>query len=473
MAWYQGSHLGVSGPAAGLTVIVLSAISTLGSYENFLLAVVIGGIIQIILSFLKAGIIGYYFPSSVIKGMLSAIGIIIFLKQIKLALGYTGSFSLSQLFNPSEWSNLSTSLANFSNEISYGAFTIVTISLAILILWEQKFIKKIKLFGIIQAPLLVVSLGIILGNFFDGNLSLSTKQFVNIPVPSNFNEFLGNFTFPNFSAISNSEIWIIGLTIAVVASLETLLCVEATDKLDPYKRVTPTNRELLAQGAGNIVSGMIGGLPVTQVIVRSSANIQSGGRTKKSAIFHGILLLVSAMAIPDLLNQIPLASLAAILLMVGYKLAKPSVIKEMYGLGPQQFIPFAVTILGIVFTDLLIGILIGLGLSMFVILYYNFKTPYHIQKIEDNDFKIVLSEDVSFLNKASLLKTLHEIPENSRVIIDANKSVNVDYDVMEIIRDFHEKAKHSNIELIINETNWDHIKTFHSLKKFIDSNKVA
>ena len=445
VALLSGSPLGVSGPAAGLAVIVLTSIQELGAFDAFLLAVVLAGVIQLILGFLKAGVIGYYFPSSVIKGMLSGIGIIIILKQIPHVFGYDkdpeGDFAFMQV----DGQNTFSELANMLNYISPGALIIAGISLAILILWERPFMKKLPSSRLIQGPLVAVLAGVGLNIAFQSsNFALKGDQMVNIPVSDSISGFFAQFTFPDFSQISNPEIFTIAMTLAIVASLETLLCVEATDKLDPQKRVTPTNRELTAQGIGNVVSGMIGGLPLTQVIVRSSANIQSGGRSKASAFIHGIFLLVSAMMIPALLNLIPLASLAAILLVVGYKLAKPSLFKEMYSKGRTQFLPFMVTIIGIIFTDLLIGIALGLVVAIFQILWNNYKTPYYFNP--DNYQKgqpinIQLAEDVSFLNKAGILRTLNQLPNNSTVIIDASKTRSIHPDIIEIVDDFRENAK--------------------------------
>ncbi len=453
---FSGSQLGVSGPAAGLAVIVLTAIQELGAFEIFLLAVVIGGIFQVILGYLKAGIIGYYFPSSVIKGMLSGIGIIIILKQIPHAIGYDKDYEGSLAFAQPDGHNTFSELFYMFDAISMGAVVITAISLLILILWEQPFMKKIKLFQIIQGPLLVVGLGIVLNLIFQGipGFALNTEQVVAIPVPDSIGGFIDQFTFPDFSHIGSSAVWITGITIAVVASLETLLCLEATDKLDPYKRVTPANRELKAQGIGNIVSGLIGGLPITQVIVRSSTNIQSGGRTKTTSILHGIILLGSAMAIPMLLNLIPLASLAAILFLVGYKLAKPVLFKQMYGLGQTHFVPFMVTIIGIVLTDLLVGIGIGLAVAIFYVLYNNYKKPFLFregQDLKDGVIRLALAEDVTFINKASIQRTLTQIPDGAKVIIDASKTINIDYDVVEIIDEFETNAKFRDIDLTIIE----------------------
>jgi len=448
----SGSPLGVSGPAAGLAIIVLNAISDLGSYEIFLVAVVLAGVIQLVLGYLKAGVIGYYFPNSVIKGMLSGIGIIIFLKQIPHALGYDKDPEGDWEFFQVDGENTFSEIMNSINYLSPGAVVISVVSLAILILWEQKFMKKLSFTNLLQGPLVAVVVSILLMLAFKGTeyFYISADHLVNIPVAENFDEFIGLFTLPDFSAIGNKDVLITSVTIAVVASLETLLCVEATDKLDPYKRVTPTNRELKAQGVGNMLSGLVGGLPVTQVIVRSSANIQTGGVSKASAVFHGILLFISVLAIPTILNMIPLASLAAILLVVGYKLAKPVLFKEMYKAGWGQFIPFVVTVVAIVFTDLLIGILLGLAVGVFQILYHNYRTPYHFSQERfdtDDPVTIELSEQMSFLNKASIQRTLNKIPDGAHIILDAKKTKSIHPDVLEIVHDFEENAKTRDIEV--------------------------
>jgi len=450
----SGSQLGVSGPAAGLAVIVLSAIAELGSFEVFLLAVVISGVFQLILGYAKAGIIGYYFPSSVIKGMLSGIGIIIILKQIPHGLGYDKDYEGSFAFAQPDGHNTLSELYYMFEAITPGAALITALSMVVLIIWEQPFMKRIKVFNILQGPLVVVASGILLNLIFKNipSLSLQADQLVAIPVPESFEGFFAQFTRPDFSQIFNPSLWMIGATIAIVASLETLLCLEATDKLDPQKRVTPTNRELKAQGIGNIISGLIGGLPITQVIVRSSTNIQSGGKTKMSAILHGVIMLLCALAIPKVLNLIPLASLAAILFVVGYKLAKPVVFKQMYKLGIEHFAPFMVTILGIVFTDLLIGIVLGLVVAVMYILYNNFKKPFLFESdkhLKDGVLRIELAEDVTFINKASILNTLSQVPNDSKIIIDASKSINICQDVIEIIQEFKISAEYRNIDVEI------------------------
>ncbi len=432
----SGSKIGVSGPAAGLAAIVLTAIGTLGGFENFLVAVVIGGVIQLFLGFAKAGVIAYFFPSSVIKGMLTGIGVIIIMKQIPFFFGYDkseGSFSM--------------------DSISIGSTIVAILSLAILILWQQVLSKKGKIFQLVQGPLVAVVVGIIFYVVTQGNeqLAIGVKQLVSVPVPESMESFLGQFTFPNFSAISDKQVWITGFTIAVVASLETLLCVEATDKIDPDKNVTPTNRELLAQGTGNIISGLIGGLPVTQVIVRSSANIQSGGKSKMSAIIHGFLLLISIVVIPNLLNKIPLSVLASVLLIVGYKLANPQVFIKMFKLGWKQFLPFIVTIVGIVSIDLLWGIALGLAVGIFVILQKNYQNSHFLHKegedVKDGKLKITLAEEVTFFNKGAILKELDNIPKDSNLEIDLMNTRYLDNDIIEILEDFAFKAKERNINI--------------------------
>ena len=451
----SGSPLGVSGPAAGLTVIVLSAISSLGSYEVFLVSVVLAGVLQILFGLLKAGIIGYYFPSSVIKGMLAAIGLILILKQIPHALGFDKDLIGDEEFMQSDKRNTFSEIWYALIYHSKGAIIISIVSLAILLLFDRPFMKKIALFRFIPGALIVVIAGILINYLFTlfiPEFALTGEHLVTLPAAQNPNEFLGFFTAPDWSAgLSNPKVYVTAGTIAIVASLETLLCVEATDKLDPEKRNTPTNRELIAQGAGNIASGLIGGLPLTQVIVRSSANINSGGRTKTSAIVHGSLLMLCAIFIPAMLNKIPLACLAAVLLLVGYKLSKVSLYKEMYKIGWEQFLPFLVTIVAILFTDLLKGIGIGMVFAIFYILRRNYRTSYFYHKNEvhiGEPIRIRLSEEVTFLNKASIQLMLDELPENSSVIIDGTNSINIDYDVLEILTNFSlHGAKEKNIEL--------------------------
>ena len=449
----SGSPLGVSGPAAGLAVIVLTSIATLGSWPAFLLAVVIAGCIQLIMGFAKAGFIAYFFPSAVIKGMLTGIGLLIILKQIPHAIGYDKDVEGDDSFIQSSGENTFSAITKALDLVTPGALLIAVISLGILILWDTVLTKKHKIFQLIQGPIVVVLLGILMNYFYQNGIlhfTLDKDQVVQLPVAQSLSDFFTQFTLPDFSQITNFEVWKIAIVLAIVASLETLLCVEATDKLDPYKRVTPTNRELKAQGIGNIVSGLIGGLPITQVIVRSSANINFGGKTKMSAILHGVFLLISAITIAGLLNMIPLASLAAILLMVGYKLAKPALFKQMYSLGWEQFIPFTATVMAILLTDLLKGITVGVLFGIFYTLRHSYRNSHHLKEIittkEGYEIHTMeLAEEVSFFNKASVLKALDAIPNNSKVIIDCKKSKSIAHDVIEIIQDYKINAKSKNI----------------------------
>jgi MFS superfamily sulfate permease-like transporter len=452
----SGSKIGVSGPAAGLAVIVATAIGNLG-YENFLVAVVLAGVFQIILGFFKAGIIGYYFPSSVIKGMLTGIGIVIILKEIPYFFGLDknpeGDFAFLQVDGENTLTELLKTInAIISGNFDQGATIIALIAMGILLLWGNVLSKKGKIFNLIQGPLVAVVIGIVY--FFltkDTGLELSKDHLVSVPETKTLAGLKDLLTFPNFSAITNPKILITAFTIGLVASLETLLCVEATDKLDPDKNVTPTNRELFAQGTGNIVSGLIGGLPVTQVIVRSSANIQSGGKSKASAVIHGFLLLISVVTIPWVLNLIPLSVLAAILFIVGYKLAKPSTFKAMYNAGWMQFVPFIVTILGIVFIDLLWGIGLGLAVGIFIVLYKSFGNSHFLHKegedVDDGKIKMTLAEEVTFFNKASILKELDQLSPGSYLELDVRKTRYLDNDIIEILEDFAFKARERNIDI--------------------------
>lgn len=435
----SGSQLSVAGPAAGLTVIVLNAITGLGSYEVFLLSVVLAGVMQIVLGLIKAGTIGNYFPSAVIEGMLAAIGIILIMKQFPHAVGYDADFEGDDAFKQIDSSNTFSGITHSLSRINYGAVIISVVSLAIMIYWP-----KLKKVAMVPAPLLVVISGVVLSLLFnDTALGLKDKQLVNIPIVNSMSEFMGLFKSPDFSGIGNKEVWITAVTIAIVASLETLLSLEAADKIDPIKRISPTNRELIAQGTGNMLSGLLGGLPMTAVIVRSSANVNAGARTKMSAIVHGILLLLSLLFIPKLINFIPLSCLAAILLVTGYKLARVSLFKHMWHQGLSQFIPFAVTIVAVVFTDLLIGVGIGMLVGVFYILRTNLRNPYFYH-IEDSDnrqiIRIKLAEEVSFLNKAAIQVILTSLPKETEVIIDGTNSRYIDPDVLEIIRNFKHNA---------------------------------
>ncbi|NOT93507.1 MAG: SulP family inorganic anion transporter [Ferruginibacter sp.] len=443
----SGASLGVSGPAAGLTTLVAASIISLGDYRIFLLTVIIAGFFQLILGLLKLGVIANYFPSSVIKGMLAAIGIILISKQIPLALGYdkpdfwTGSFS--HLFSSK---NFIANIKNFSQEITRGAIIITAASLVVMILLQQSFAKKLK---VIPAPLVVVIIGIVINIIFTSLTSAYTlrpAQLVNIP-----SNIFSNISFPDFSKIfSNREIWVSGVLIGLLATLETLLCAEAIDKLDKHNRITPVNRELVAQGIGNMLCGLLGAIPITAVVVRGAANIDAGGRTKLSAFTHGLFLLLAVLAIPFLLNKIPYASLAAILLITGYNLTKPKLYRNMWSLGWKQFLPFILTIIVILFTDLLIGVSIGLLLSIYFIIRNNFKTEYKISKTKQHAtevYHIKLNSNVTFLNKVNLKKSLDQIPEYSVLTVDGSECNFIDYDILEIVSEYANKAHDRHIEL--------------------------
>jgi MFS superfamily sulfate permease-like transporter len=445
VGFFSDSRLGVSGPAAGLTVIVAGAIASAGNYEAFLLSVVLAGAIQIVLGLIGAGKIAFYFPSSVIKGMLSAIGIIIILKQIPHAMGLDkdeeGDFSFLQHDGENTFSEI-LKIGEFLNE---GAFIIGLFSLLFLIAWD-KFVPKGSALSKIPGALLVVVMGILINQFFPENLKIGSEHLVKLPVASSSAEFLSFFQMPNFGAIGQFVIWKSALVIAIIASLETLLCVEATDKLDPDRKITSTNQELFAQGIGNIVSGLIGGIPVTQVIVRSSANIQAGGKSKMATIFHGLLLLSCAIFIPNVLNLIPLSVLAAVLIMVGYKLASPKIFTSVYAEGLNQFIPFLVTVVAIVFTDLLTGILIGLAIGIGYVLFNNFRNSMTTETI--GAVKVIkFNKDIFFFNRAELMNKLSALNEKENIIIDATNARFVDYDIYSSILEFKKESASKNIEV--------------------------
>jgi MFS superfamily sulfate permease-like transporter len=438
------SALGVSGPAAGLVTIVVAAIGTLGSFEAFLLAVVMAGVIQVIAGFLKAGVIGYYFPSAVIKGMLAAIGLTLILKEIPHLLGVDNDYIGDVAFEQADGRNTVTEIIHAFKNPSLGAVIISAVSILLLLVFELKRIKAIRIFKYVPGALVVVIAGVALNEIFLAaapDLAMTGQHLVQLPVASTPSEFISFFRTPDFSAIGNPDVWIIALTLAVVASLETLLSVEATDKLDPWKRLTPNNRELKAQGIGNILSGLIGGLPVTQVIVRSTANVNAGGVTRMATIIHGFILLLTAIFIPALINRIPLAALAAILLMVGYKLSRVSLYRQMYRLGWDQFLPFIVTVVAILVTDLLKGIGIGMAVALYFILIRNYRNNYHLKREQVDDRELIhltLSEEVTFLNKGSIQLTLEKLPERAHVVIDGSRSVAIDYDVLEAIQEFRQ-----------------------------------
>lgn len=410
------SNISVAGPAAGLTAIVLGAITSLGSFETFLLAVFLAGLMQLALGFARAGAFSSYLPSNVIEGMLAAIGVIIIVKQLPYASGWSGG------------------------QVQPGALLITAASVAILLAWNNiAWLKNIKA---VPGALIAVLAGVAINAGLDAagsSWALRANQLVTLPVPDSAANFFALFSFPDFSKIVDTRVWIVAATIAAVASIETLLCIEAADKLDPWKRYTDTNAELRAQGVGNMLSGMLGGIPMTSVIVRTSANVNSGARTKLSTIAHGVFLLTAVVAIPSALNHIPLASLAAVLLTIGFKLASPAVFRHMWSAGKYQFIPFAVTVAAVVGTDLLKGVGIGLAVSVLFILTGNMKHAYHFKKeehVEGETVMLELAQEVSFLNKAAIKRVLTDLPERTRLVVDASRTVYIDHDVLELLRDF-------------------------------------
>lgn len=450
----SGSQLSVSGPAAGLTVIVLGAIESLQSFESFLLAVVIAGVIQIILGYLRAGIIGHYFPSAVIKGMLSAIGLILILKQIPHALGDDRDWVGDSGFYQPDGENTFTEIIMAVQNINLSALLISGFCLAILIIWEQRFMQNMKWTKIVPGPLVAVFSGISINMIF-GSIwpegQLQDIHMVQLPITGSFSEFADELIFPDFAGLLNPQVYVVAATIAIVASLETLLSLDAVDKLDPYKRIAPQSRELKAQGLGNLISGLIGGLPVTAVIVRSSANVSSGARTKVSAVFHGILLLLSVVFFPHIMNLIPLSALAAILLIVGYKLTKPTLYQLMYNKGLDQFLPFIITITAILLTDLLVGICIGMVVGIFFVIKTNFRDAINITQ-DGSNYLLKLNKDVSFLNKAKLRRHMESVPDGAYIIVDGTKAGFIDTDIIETIHDFEKTAAHKSITVEIKRT---------------------
>src|SRR6478735_532134 len=448
----SGSALSVSGPAAGLTIIVINGITGLGSFEAFLLAVVLAGVFQLILGFAKAGIIGLFFPSSVIRGMLAAIGLTLILKQIPHFIGFDrDAFGEMEFFQPDGETTFSE-LTRALDHIHPGALLIGLVSMLIIVAWNSPRLKRYALFRLVPSALIAVVVAIILNLVFTGNgtLAIEKSHLVSLPTIQSADDLMRNLKFPDLSQFANPQVYVVAITIAIVASLETLLSLEAVDKLDPQKRISPTNRELKAQGVGNIISGLLGGLPMTAVIVRSSANVDAGGQTRVSAMFHSLLLLISLVLVANVLNMIPLAALAAVLLVVGFKLTKPALYKAQFRLGKEQFIPFIVTIIAILLSDLLKGIGVGMAVSIFYILRANYRKPYVFQTISQpasNSIYIKLSEHVSFLNKASIILTLDKLPADSQVVIDGENSETIDYGVLEAIHAFKTKAFEKNIKL--------------------------
>ncbi len=445
------SAVSVSGPAAGLTVIVLDSITSLGTFPLFLGALVAAGIIQFLLGLAKAGVLGYYFPHAVIKGMLTAIGLILILKQIPHAVGYDKDFLGDFAFNQADQHNTFSEIYYAFLYFSPGAIPIILISLGLILFFEKPAIKKNRLLGLVPGALWAVLASIGINNLYKQikpDWVLDNEHLVILPNLSSWKDLSLLVTLPEFDLITTSSFWIVAVTVAVIGSIETLLSIEAGDKMDPYKRTTPTSWELMAQGIGNTVSGLIGGLPITAVIVRTSANIESGAKTKWSTILHGVLLFALVVSIPGLLNQIPLSGLAAVLLVVGYKLAKPSLFVKEFKKGWDQFLPFIVTVISILLTDLLVGIGIGLVIGLFFVIKTNFHRSVLVTEHKGN-YLVKLQKDVSFLNKALLMKELSQIPDGSKVVLNATMARFIDHDIQEVLNDFISSAASKNISLVI------------------------
>ena len=448
VGFLSGSHLSVSGPAAGLTVIVAAAILQLSDFHQFLLAVIIAGILQILFGLIKAGKLGEYVPNTVIRGMMAAIGLILILKQIPHLVGYDHDFEGDEDFAQMDGENTFSEILQAFFKISPGAALIGLISILILLTWETKTFKKIKSLKLVPGTLVVVIVGIVytmLSKNSDG-WSISGEHLVTVPRVAHFSDWIFELRFPDWSAWTNVHVWTIGVTIALVASLESLLGIEAVDKLDPLKRNTPSSLELIAQGFGNIVSGLIGGIPVTSVVVRSTANISAGATHKTSTILHGLWLVISVLFFPFVLNLIPLSSLAAILIFVGYKLVKPSIFMDIWKQGKIQFIPFIVTLIAILSIDLLKGIGIGLLVGLFFVIKRNFKKGVALHE-HDGNYLMRFQQEVTFLNRPLLKETLAKIPPHSNLLMDLSRNERMDEDILEMIEDFKIQARHKHIEI--------------------------
>ncbi len=444
----SGSHVSVSGPTASLVVIVLTATQRVGSYRGFLVAVVLSGLLQIVFGVLRFGEIADYVPNSVIKGLLAGIGVIIILKQIPHALGrdsdFEGDFSFLQFGGNNTLSELAQSVVS----ASLGAVIIFAVGLALMLLWDRA-AGKARVFQIVPGQLAVVAAGIGLNQLFSviaPGLEAHPAHLVNLPVPASMADFFRQFTWPDFSAISNQTVWTTALTIALAGSTETLLSLEAADRLDPYKRMSSPSRELRAQGIGNVVSGLIGGLPITSVVVRTAANVEAGARTRMSTIIHGVLLLASVIVLPGVLRLTPLACLATILIVVGFKLTKPSLYRKVYSQGWDQFLPFIVTVLGVVFTDLLTGVLVGLTFGIFFVIRTNHHEAITVVS-QDSNYLFRFTKDASFLNKNEFRRKLRALPDHSQVVVDGSRALFIDHDIREIVEDFRQLASHKSIEI--------------------------
>ncbi len=438
----SGSSLSVSGPAAGLATIVYASIQELQSFPLFLTSVFLAGVIQVILGFVRAGTIGHFVPVSVIKGMLAAIGLILILKQIPHALGYDADYEGDETFLQTDNENTFSEIINAIGAISPGAMLISVLSLGVLILWASPFMKRFRWTTWVPAPLVVVGLGIGINALFTllaPALAIQATQLVDLGNFEGFDSIGQVIQLPDFGGLADPRVYRIAVTIALVASIESLLSIEAVDKLDPFRRITPLNRELKAQGVSNLISGLVGGIPVTSVIVRSSANVMAGGRTKASAILHAVFLAVVVLSLPGLLRQIPLASLAGVLLMVGYKLNSPASYREIYRKGKDQFLPFIVTIAAVIFSDLLTGIAIGLLVSVFFVLKSNFHSAIVVSRQGDHT-EILFTKDVTFVHKALLRRAFEHVTEGGTVTIDSRQSQFIDTDIRETVEDFVKSA---------------------------------
>jgi len=466
----SGSHKSVSGPAAGLTAIVAAQIAALGSFEAFLAAVVVAGVMQVMMGTLRLGFIAAFFPLSVIKGLLAAIGLILILKQIPHVFGHDADAEGEMSFDQPDHENTFSELWATVSDIQPGAAMIGMLSIVLLMLWDRsKTLKKSP----VPAALVVVVLGVGINMMLrriGSAWAIEPSHLVQVPVAQDVQAFLGFMQFPDFAQFGSPAILKAAVTIALVATLETLLNLEAVDKIDPDQRQSPPNRELIAQGIGNITAGLVGGLPMTSVIVRSSVNINAGGRTKLSAILHGVLLVLCVITVPQWLNEIPLSALAAILITTGFKLASPTLFKSMWNEGSRQFLPFAITIAAIVVTDLLVGVLIGLGISILYILHSNLRRPLRriMEKHSSGDvLRIELANQVSFLNRATIEKTLHDVPRGGHVLIDARSTDYIDPDIRDLISDFHDttsKAHGVEVSLVGFKDHYD----FNDHIEFID-----
>jgi MFS superfamily sulfate permease-like transporter len=446
---FSQSQVSVSGPAAGLAVIVLTAIADIGSFRGFLVAVVLSGALQCLFGAFKLGFIADYVPYSVIKGMLAGIGLLIILKQIPHALGrdsdYMGDFRFLRIGGNNTFSDIAVSVAS----AAMGAVIILVLSLIVLIVWNLM-AKRSRIFQLIPGPLVVVAMGILLnqafGKFAPSLQLTELEHLVSLPVSRSVSQFIGQFTVPDFSVIANKSVWMTALVIAVVGSLESLLSLEAADRLDPYKRNSSSNRELFAQGIGNIFAGLIGGIPVTSVVVRTAANVGAGGRTWISAFTHGILLLATVILLPSVLSLAPLCSLATILILVGYKLTPPSIYREVYAQGWDQFIPFVTTVIGVVFTDLLTGVLVGLACGLFFVVRTNHQEGITVVH-KDSDYLFQFTKNASFINKNEFRRKLRNLPDGASVLIDGTRALFIDHDIKETLEDFQHLAPYKNIRI--------------------------